>query len=129
MADCRNSRSGRVDQVRGVFDRPERACVGGSSGVTLALGGGFTRGFAHLGVLEVLEQERIAISAIVGTSIGGLLGAAYADGISVRELCELGRQVRLRDFLRYQSQALGQAQDGQKRDRISRFVCEYLQAR
>src|SRR5580658_1814310 len=69
------------------------------AGVTLALGGGFSRGFAHLGVLEVLEQEQIPIARIVGTSIGGLLGAAYADGISIRELCDLGRRVRVRDFI------------------------------
>ena len=73
------------------------------SGIALALGGGFSRGFAHLGVLEVLEQEHIPISAIVGTSIGGLLGAAYADGISVGNFAILARQVRVRDFLRFQS--------------------------
>src|ERR1700680_411456 len=71
------------------------------SGIALALGGGFSRGFAHLGVLEVLEQEQIPISLIVGTSIGALLGAAYADGVSLRDLCDLGRRVRVRDFLRF----------------------------
>jgi NTE family protein len=73
------------------------------TGVVLALGGGFSRGFAHLGVLEVLEQERIPVSAIVGTSIGGLLGAAYADGIPPRDLCHLGRHIRFRDFLRFRN--------------------------
>ena len=56
----------------------------GGAGVVLALGGGFSRGFAHLGVLEVLEQEHIPITGMVGTSIGSLLGAAYADGIPIR---------------------------------------------
>jgi NTE family protein len=77
---------------RYAFDRP---------GVALALGGGFARGFAHLGVLEVLAQENIHISAIVGTSIGSLLGAAYADGVSIGKLCDLGRRIRVRDFLRF----------------------------
>ena len=95
------------------------------AGIALALGGGFSRGFAHLGVLEVLEEERIPISAIVGTSIGGLLGAAYADGISVHDLCELGRKVRIRDFIRFHKQG----QDTQGNDRISRFVREWFQAR
>src|SRR5882672_2097492 len=71
------------------------------AGIVLALGGGFSRGFAHLGVLEVLQQEQVPVDAIVGTSIGALLGAAYADGISVRDLCDLGRRVRVRDFLRF----------------------------
>ncbi len=72
----------------------------GGAGVAVALGGGFSRGFAHLGVLEVLKQEQIPVAAIVGASIGSLLGAAYAEGIPVQTLCELGREVRIRDFIR-----------------------------
>jgi len=88
------------------------------------LGGGFSRGFAHLGVLEVLEQERIPVSAIVGTSIGALLGAAYADGISLHDLCDLGRRVRVRDFLRFH-----QSEQGERRkDRIGQFVQEWFRA-
>jgi NTE family protein len=94
------------------------------AGIALALGGGFSRGFAHLGVLEILEQERIPISAIVGTSIGAMLGAAYADGISVRELCDLGRRVCVRDFLRFH-----QAEPNERRkDRIGQFVQEWFGA-
>jgi len=94
------------------------------SGIALALGGGFSRGFAHLGVLEVLEQERIPVSAIVGTSIGALLGAAYADGISLHDLCDLGRRVRVRDFLRFH-----QSEQGERRkDRIGQFVQEWFRA-
>lgn len=95
------------------------------SGIALALGGGFSRGFAHLGVLEVLEQERIPVSAIVGTSIGALLGAAYADGISLRDLCDLGRQVRIRDFLRFHHSEQGE----RRKDRIGQFVQEWFRAR
>lgn len=94
------------------------------SGVALALGGGFSRGFAHLGVLEVLEQERIPISAIVGISIGALLGAAYADGVSVQDLCELGSGVRIRDFIR----SSRRGPDGQIEDLISRIVREWFQS-
>jgi NTE family protein len=126
MTDLRSLESNMARHASAkVPSRRHPYAVSNTKGIALALGGGFSRGFAHLGVLEVLEQEHIPISAIVGTSIGGLLGAAYADGISVQELCELGSQVRVRDFLRYQSHA----QDGPKRDRISRFVYEYLQAR
>lgn len=103
--------------------------VGAGTGIAVALGGGFSRGFAHLGVLEVMEEERIPISAIVGTSIGALLGAAYADGISIRELCEYGSQVQVRDLLRFQSPAPNAVKGAQKNDRISRFVREWFQAR
>ena len=46
--------------------------------VGLALGGGFARGLAHIGVLEVLEREGIPVDFIAGTSIGALVGALYA---------------------------------------------------
>jgi NTE family protein len=47
--------------------------------VALVLGGGAARGFAHVGVLRVLEQEKIPIDMIVGTSVGSLIGAMYAS--------------------------------------------------
>ena len=50
--------------------------------VALALGGGSARGVAHIGVLKVLERENIPIDMIVGTSMGAMIGAAYAAGIS-----------------------------------------------
>jgi len=46
--------------------------------IGLALGGGGARGLAHIGVLKVLEREGIPVDLIVGTSIGALVGAAYA---------------------------------------------------
>jgi NTE family protein len=54
--------------------------------IGLALGGGGARGLAHIGVLMVLEREGIPIDLIVGTSIGALVGGAYASGISPDEL-------------------------------------------
>ncbi len=44
----------------------------------LALGGGGARGFAHLGVLEVVERERIRVRGIAGTSAGAVMGAMLA---------------------------------------------------
>jgi NTE family protein len=49
--------------------------------IGLALGGGGARGFAHIGILRVLEEENIPIDIIVGTSSGALVGACYASGI------------------------------------------------
>ena len=54
-------------------------------GIGLALGGGFARGIAHVGVLKVLEEENIPIRCIAGTSVGALIGAAYCSGISAAE--------------------------------------------
>jgi NTE family protein len=46
--------------------------------IALVLGGGGARGFAHIGVLRILEREKIPIHLIVGTSVGSLLGGLYA---------------------------------------------------
>ncbi|MDD5169129.1 MAG: patatin-like phospholipase family protein [Syntrophales bacterium] len=54
--------------------------------IGLALGGGGVRGFAHIGVLKVLEREGIDIDLIAGTSAGALIGGAYAGGLSPREI-------------------------------------------
>lgn len=54
--------------------------------VGLALSGGGARGLAHIGVLKVFEEQGVPIHALAGTSIGGLIAAAYAAGMSVSEL-------------------------------------------
>jgi NTE family protein len=46
--------------------------------VALVLGGGAARGFAHIGVIRALEQEKVPVDLIVGTSVGSLIGAIYA---------------------------------------------------
>jgi len=70
-------------------------------GIAVALGGGFARGIAHIGVLKALEEEKIPISYVAGTSVGALVGAAYCSGISVPELEEIARRVRFKHFARW----------------------------
>ena len=50
--------------------------------VGIALGGGAARGFAHIGVLEILDKENIPVDMIAGTSAGAVIGALYAQGIN-----------------------------------------------
>jgi NTE family protein len=69
--------------------------------VGIALGGGFARGLAHIGVLKVLEEEGIPVDFIAGTSVGSVIGAAYASGISAKELEEIASLVRFKDFSRW----------------------------
>jgi NTE family protein len=57
--------------------------------ICLALSGGGARGAAHIGVLKVLEQYRVPIDCIAGTSMGSLVGAAYATGMTVAEMDEI----------------------------------------
>lgn len=54
--------------------------------VAVVLSGGGAKGFAHIGVLKVLEEEGIPIDIIVGTSIGSLVGGIYSIGYSASEL-------------------------------------------
>ena len=56
--------------------------------VGLVLGGGGARGGAHIGVLEVLEELRIPVDCVAGTSMGALVGGAYAAGISPAHMRE-----------------------------------------
>ena len=54
--------------------------------VALVLGGGAARGFAHVGVIRVLEREKIPINLVVGTSVGSLIGAIYASNLDSLDL-------------------------------------------
>ena len=56
------------------------------AGVTLALGGGGARGFAHVGVMEVLEEHGVPVEGVVGVSAGSIAGAGYALGYSTAEM-------------------------------------------
>jgi NTE family protein len=56
--------------------------------IGLVLGGGGARGMAHLGVLKVLEEMRIPIACVAGTSMGALVGGVYATGLPVDEMTE-----------------------------------------
>lgn len=59
-----------------------------TSKIGLALGGGGARGLAHIGVLKVLEKAGVPVSFLAGTSMGGLIAAAYAAGFTTREMAE-----------------------------------------
>ena len=60
--------------------------------VVLVLGGGSARGLAHIGVLKVLEKEKIPIHRIVGTSMGALIGAAYSTGMPLKKMEDIAHK-------------------------------------
>jgi NTE family protein len=96
------------------------AAVSSRAGIGLALGGGFARGFAHLGVLQVLEQHQIPISHIAGTSVGSILGAAYASGAPLARIIETCRTLRFRDIARWRVSRLGLASNQRLENLIER---------
>jgi NTE family protein len=69
--------------------------------IGIALGGGFARGIAHIGVLKVLEQEGIPVRVVTGTSVGALIGACYCSGLSLAEMEEVAHSVRFTTFARW----------------------------
>jgi NTE family protein len=78
-------------------------------GIALALGGGFARGFAHLGVLKVFQQYDIKVSHIAGSSVGSILGAAFASGAPLERIMAVCRTLRFRDIARWRVSRLGLA--------------------
>ena len=70
-----------------------RADTGKAPAIALVLSGGSARGFAHIGVIKVLEESGLAPDLIVGVSAGSLVGAAYAAGMSAREMVEVANRM------------------------------------
>jgi NTE family protein len=75
--------------------------------IGLALGGGFARGVAHVGILKVLEREHIPIHCITGVSAGSMVAAAYASGTEVDEIAKIGCGMRFNDVARWTLCRLG----------------------
>ncbi|HVZ48791.1 MAG TPA: patatin-like phospholipase family protein, partial [Gemmatimonadaceae bacterium] len=74
------------------------ACV--PARTALVLSGGAAKGFAHIGVLEVLDSLGVKPDLIVGTSVGALVGALYASGYSARQVDSVVRQLPFESLVR-----------------------------
>ena len=92
--------------------------------IGVALGGGFARGIAHIGVLKVLEEEGIPVRMVAGTSVGAIMGAAYCSGLTIAELEEIAHKVRFTTFARWTLSRYGFATN----DRMVSFLTRTLKA-
>ena len=90
--------------------------------IGLALSGGAARGMAHVGVLRALLEHGIPIDCIAGTSAGSIVGGAFAAGMSVDEIADLGRKLRWRHVGRITISRLGV----QSNARLEKFMRERL---
>jgi NTE family protein len=90
--------------------------------IGLALGGGFARGIAHIGVLRVFERNQIPIHCITGVSAGAIVAAAFASGTSADEIAIVGRSMRFADVARWRICRLGLAGS----ERMSKFLGRLL---
>jgi NTE family protein len=90
--------------------------------IGLALGGGFARGIAHIGVLRVFEQHRIPLKYIAGVSAGSIVAAAFASGRSADEIAGFAGHMRFRDVARWTLSRMGLMDS----DRMEAFLKKLL---
>jgi predicted acylesterase/phospholipase RssA len=82
-----SAKSQQPDSTSATSDDARRPRIG------LALSGGSARGFAHVGVIQVLEEAGIRVDAVAGTSMGSVVGGLYAAGLSTDELRDVAAHV------------------------------------
>lgn len=94
----------------------------------LALGSGAARGLAHIGVLKVLEEARIPVDIITGTSIGALIGAMYAAGVPVGQMEDVALTIDWRKMASLLDPVLPTSSLTDSRKLVA-FIAELLPAR
>ncbi|HBX23100.1 MAG TPA: hypothetical protein DEF34_05650 [Desulfotomaculum sp.] len=96
--------------------------MGKSKKVGLALGGGAALGASHIGVLRYLEENNYEVTHIAGTSVGALVGGAYACGVSIGEMIRFARRARWTSLTRPSIPRLGLFTNERLRDQVRRLV-------
>ncbi|HTZ72864.1 MAG TPA: patatin-like phospholipase family protein [Candidatus Aquilonibacter sp.] len=94
--------------------------------IGVALGGGFARGIAHIGVLRVLEAYDIPVDVICGTSVGALVAATYASGTPLAEMERQGAETQFRDFGRWTISRMGMASNERLEHYLHKFTTKHL---
>lgn len=93
--------------------------------VALVLGGGAARGFAHIGVIKMLESQGIVPDMIVGTSAGAVVGALYAGGFDAFAMQRIGQQLDEKIFADWTLGGRGLL----KGEALQDFINQYLKRR
>jgi len=88
----------------------------------LALGGGFARGIAHIGVLRALEKHHIPVSAIAGVSSGAIVAAAAASGACADDIEKVALSMKFRDVARWTLNLKGLAGNDRMIDFLARLL-------
>lgn len=89
-----------IDRFFRPFVDTESFSVPAPPKIGLALSCGSARGLAHVGVIQVLEEENIPITAIIGSSMGAYVGALWASGLTGKELEALASEIKDRRAIR-----------------------------
>jgi NTE family protein len=98
LASLASADDAQVPAGVGVTPTPV-AVAAGRPRIGLVLGGGGAKGGAHIGVIKVLEEMHIPVDCIAGTSMGSIVGAAYATGASAGELEKIVTSISWREVL------------------------------
>lgn len=116
-----------IARVRALARRTRRTALPATTetAIGVALSGGFARAVAHIGVLKVLEENRIPIGFLAGTSAGSIIASAYAGGASLDQIADVARRLRWKDFGRWTLSRLGLASN----HRLEAFLRRNFQAR
>ena len=93
--------------------------------IALVLGSGGHRGFAHIGVLKALTEKGIRPDLIIGSSVGAVVGALYAGGMSATEVEKLAYSLNSREFFEFRT-LLGKPATG---GAVQDFVNKHVQGR
>jgi NTE family protein len=105
----------------------------GTPQVALVLGSGGPRGFAHIGVLKVLEENGIHPDLVVGASVGAMVGALYAGGYKATQLETLAKDLNVMQFFEFRmlsgSLASGTTIQSWVNDRLGNLPIERLNLR
>ena len=110
----------RLDERTGIsflgMARTRRKKIG------LALSGGAARGFAHIGVVKVLQENDIPISCVAGTSVGAIVGAFVAAGYSWEKMLKIADDIKWHALIAPTLSGMGLV----KTDRLESFIDEML---
>ena len=106
-----------LDWLRGAAEKMRAFANSGGDGregqtrprVGIALAGGFARGIAHLGVLRVLQEAKIPIDCVAGSSVGALIGAGFCAGATIEQMERIALETKFTDFGRWTPSWLGLA--------------------
>ncbi len=95
--------------------------------VTLVLGGGGARGLAHVGVLQALKAAEISVGTVVGTSMGGLLGALFCAGVPLDKIeAEVLRLSQPKEMIRMLDPGISSSGLSLKGARIYEFLIDEI---
>jgi len=94
----------------------------GKRGVGLALSGGAARGFAHIGVVKVLQENEIAIQYVTGTSVGSIVGELFCGGYGWQEMIRIAESLKWQELVSPSLSGMGLVTS----KKLERFIGELL---